>query len=145
MVTKLGNAFILLLLSAAIFTIQAGEKGETADATPAVIAVKFHADWCGSCKAMGGVFEELQAKFDTKPVLYVTLDHTRDFNRQQSKFMAQSLGLDNVWAKYGGKTGFILLIDGKTREVLGTFKSTQTLKEMGAELTAIVDRVTAAG
>lgn len=37
--------------------------------TPQILAVKFHADWCGYCKAMGSVFEELQAKFDTQPVL----------------------------------------------------------------------------
>lgn len=143
MISRMRNTFILLILTAAVFTIQAGDKGKMADATPALIAVKFHADWCGSCKAMGSVFEELQAKFDTKPVLYVTLDHTRDFNRQQSKFMAQSMGLDDVWAKHGGKTGFILLIDGKSREVITTLKSTQNLKEMGAELTAAVDKITA--
>jgi len=143
MISRMRNTFILLILTAAIFTIQAGDKEKIADATPALIAVKFHADWCGSCKAMGSVFEELQAKFDTKPVLYVTLDHTRDFNRQQSKFMAQSMGLDDVWAKHGGKTGFILLIDGKSREVITTLKSTQNLKEMGAELTAAVDKITA--
>lgn len=143
MISRMRNTFILLILTAAIFTIQAGEKDKMAKAAPAVIAVKFHADWCGSCKAMDGVFEEMQAKFDTKPVLYVTLDHTREFNRKQSKFMAQSLGLDDVWAKHGGKTGFILLIDGKTREVITTLKSTQNLKQMGAELAAAVDKVTA--
>ncbi len=143
MMSRIRNTFILLILTAAVFTIQAGEKNKMSKATPAVIAVKFHADWCGSCKAMGSVFEELQAKFDTMPVLYVTLDHTRDFNRQQSKFMAQSMGLDGVWAEKGGKTGFILLIDGKTREVITTLKSTQNLKEMGAELNAAVDKVTA--
>ena len=57
--------------------------------------------------------------------------------------MAQSMELDGVWAEKGGKTGFILLIDGKTREVITTLKSTQNLKEMGAELNAAVDKVTA--
>ena len=61
---------------------------------------------------MGPVFEELQAKFDTQSVLYIVLDHTRTYNRRQSQYLVATLGLDKVLAEYGGKTGFILLIDG---------------------------------
>ncbi len=109
-------------------------KSQADVAVPAIIAVKFHADWCGSCKAMGPVFEELQDKFDTQPVLYVVLDHTQEFDRQQSQFLATSLGLDKIWAKYGNKTGFILLVDGKTQEVVMTLTHKQDLKQMGAAL-----------
>ena len=107
-----------------------GDKAET----PAVIAVKFHADWCGSCKAMGPVFEELQAKYDTQPVLFVTLDHTREFNRRQSQYLAKSLGLHKIWAANGGKTGFILLIDGQSGEVVRKLTREHDIKKMGAAL-----------
>lgn len=108
--------------------------------TPQIIAVKFHADWCGFCKAMGSVFEELQAKFDTQPVLYVTLDQTREFNRRQSTFLAHALGLDCLWSEHGGKTGFILLIDGKTREAVAKLTHEQNLKQMGAALVEAVGK-----
>lgn len=101
---------------------------------PAIIAVKFHADWCGFCKSMGNVFEELQAKYDTQPVLYVTLDQTRSFNRDQSRYLAGELGLVDMWTENGGKTGFILLIDAKTRSVVNRLTHDQTLKQMGATL-----------
>ena len=110
---------------------------------PEVIAVKFHADWCGSCKVMGPVFEELQAKFDTQSVLYIVLDHTRTYNRRQSQYLVTTLGLDKVWAEYGGKTGFILLIDGESRKVLNTLTRENNLKQMGASLLAAVEHASA--
>ena len=110
---------------------------------PEVIAVKFHADWCGSCKVMGPVFEELQEKFDTQSALYIVLDHTRTYNRRQSQYLATTLGLDKVWAEYGGKTGFILLIDGESRKVLNTLTRENNLKQMGASLLAAVEHASA--
>lgn len=99
-----------------------------------IIAIKFHADWCGYCKAMGPVFEELQAKFDQEPVLYVMFDQTRDFGRGQSAYMAGALGLKEIWQENGGKTGFVLLIDARTKQVVQRLSHEQTLKQMGAAL-----------
>jgi len=135
----LAIACAILIVSASVAWAQRSQE----PTTPAVIAVKFHADWCGSCKAMGSVFEELQAKFDTQPVLYVVLDHTRDFNRQQSEYLAASLDLDDMWAQHGNKTGFILLLDGKTHEVLDKLTPDHDLKQMGAALTEAVGKSSA--
>ena len=99
-----------------------------------IIAVKFHADWCGYCKAMGPIFEELQEKFDQEPVLYVEFDQTREFGRRQAAYMADVLGLGDAWAAHGGKTGFVLLIDAKTKRVLQHLSHEQNLKQMGAAL-----------
>jgi thiol-disulfide isomerase/thioredoxin len=142
MKSRMQGQVIALLVILALSTGWAGaqKKKVSPDEAPAVIAVKFHADWCGFCKSMGSVFEELQAKFDTQPVLFITLDHTREFNRKQSAYLAQSLGLNKVWAEHGYKTGFILLIDGKSREVLATLTHQQNLKEMGASLLEAVKK-----
>jgi len=103
-----------------------------------VIAVKFHADWCGYCKAMGPVFEELQAKHDQEPVLYIEFDQTREFGKRQSAYMADAMGLDEVWAEHGGKTGFVLLIDATTKRVMQRLSHEQNLKQMGAALSDAV-------
>ena len=136
---------ITLLMIAVLATGWVNAQDKKSNEVPAVIAVKFHADWCGSCKAMGGVFEELQAKFDTQPVLYITLDHTRKFNREQSAYLAQSLGLSKIWSEHGNKTGFILLIDGKKRRVISKLTKQQNLKQMGATLLEAVNKVSAKG
>lgn len=136
------------MLIISIFVIVSGIFAQTnlsmlqiEESTPAVIAVKFHADWCGSCKAMGPVFEELQAKYDVQPVLYITLDYTHNFDRHQSKYLATTLGLEKIWADNGGKTGFILLINGHTKEVMETLTRSHNLKQMGTILIDTVDKV----
>ena len=101
---------------------------------PEIIAVKFHADWCGSCTAMGPVFEELQAKYDQQPVLYTVFDHTREFDRRQSAYMADAFNLDDAWDEHGGSTGFVLLIDADTKKVVKRLSHERGLKEMGAAL-----------
>lgn len=128
----------LLLVGTAVYSAEAEPR------EPEIMALKFHADWCGSCKVMGSAFEELQAKHDTLPVLYLVLDHTRDYHRAQSEYLAASLGLDDIWSEHGGKTGFILLVDVKTLEVVGKLTKDQPLKEMGATLQQAVSRTNGA-
>ena len=121
-------ALSLLALPASAF---AGE--------PELIAVKFHADWCGSCKKMGPVFEDLQNKFDGQPVLFVVLDRTNVTSTHRSALLASALGVRSSFTANPG-TGFILLIDAKTREVRGRLGTDQTLKQMSAEISAALGK-----
>ncbi|MEM6454711.1 MAG: thioredoxin domain-containing protein [Acidobacteriota bacterium] len=120
---------LLLLLIAPVALIA---DNHTPDA-PQVIAVKFHADWCGSCKKMGPVFEDLTNKYDGKPILFVELDLTNSTTRAQAELLASALGFGDVYAANQG-TGFILLLDGKSRQKLAKLTADQNIKAMGAEL-----------
>ncbi|MEO1083660.1 MAG: thioredoxin domain-containing protein [Acidobacteriota bacterium] len=119
---------VLALLMPAAFV-----GASTAPAAPDVVAVKFHADWCGSCKRMGTVFEDLRNKYDGKSVLFVELDLTNGTTKSQAEFMASALGFGDVYASNQG-TGFILLLDGKSRQQLAKLTADQNIKAMGAEI-----------
>ena len=138
-------AVIVSLLAAAAMTdrARAEDKAPARVAMPSVIAVKFHADWCGSCKAMGPVFEDLTNKFDGKPILFITLNMTNTTTRHQAEYLAAALGQENHWARLKSKTGIILLVDGFHKSELATLTAKQNIKEMGAELTKAVETVKA--
>jgi thiol-disulfide isomerase/thioredoxin len=94
--------------------------------------VKFHADWCGACKAMGSVFTDLRNKLDGRPVLFVELDLTNATTRHQSMLLASALGIVRALKEHPG-TGFILLFD-EQRRVKGKLTARQRLKEMAAAI-----------
>ena len=119
---------LLILAGAPTQNINAAEAGSQ----PKIIAVKFHADWCGTCKVMGPVFTDLRNKLDGKPVLFVELDFTNATTRHQAMLLASALGISQALKENPG-TGFILLFD-KKRQVTGKHTSCQTLKEIAAAI-----------
>lgn len=109
------------------------QQRETAR-SPEVMVVVFHADWCPNCKTLGpkmvnSVFPEIKSE----PYLLVKLDFT-DSESNQAEYMLSSLGLGKVWEQYGRKTGFALVIDAKTKEVLHTIKATDDPETAVAEI-----------
>ena len=138
--TMMAAVTLAMALTSGLLWQASWAEPPAADTAPRVIALKFHADWCGSCKAMGSVYEELQEKFDQQPVLWIVLDHTREYNRRQSAYLAAALSLDSVWAEHGGKTGFILLVDAASHEVVDKLTADLTLKQMGARVTEAVGK-----
>ena len=129
-----------LLLVASLFIamiIIPNEGNAQEDSQPKLLVVKFHADWCGSCKALGPVLTDLTNKLDGKPILFVELDFTNNTKKQQTNLLASALGIDKIVAENGG-TGFLLVIDGKTKAVKTKFTKTQTVKEMANEINSLL-------
>ena len=106
---------------------------------PEVFGVLFYADWCGSCKVLEPEIDKARdtADLDNEAVLFVRLDLTDATRSHQAAMLASSLGLGESFARNGGKTGFMLLVDAETGEVI----SMATKKSDAA---AIADQVKAA-
>lgn len=106
---------------------------------PEVYAVMYYADWCGSCKTLDPKIESAKAKhqLSAKDVLFLKLDFTDDEDVYQSELLVDALELEASYAKYGGKTGFMLLIDADSKQVL-----TRLTKQLS--VSDITERINAA-
>ncbi|WP_298514443.1 co-chaperone YbbN [uncultured Kordia sp.] len=104
---------------------------------PKLVIVKFHADWCGSCKAMGTALEDLTNKFDGEAALFVELDFTNNTKKHQSLLLASAMGIDNIVAN-NNATGFFLVIDSKTKEIKAKLTKKQTTKEMAQQISSFL-------
>ncbi len=127
------------LLSLAIFSF-AHAGNASAKSSADVFAVKFHADWCGSCKAIQPNLDKLAAGASKDPVLFLTLDLTDEKTTQQAAFLASALGIGAVMDKYGPKTGFVLLVDSDNKQVLAKLDKKQDLSTMNKHLRDAVRR-----
>lgn len=103
---------------------------------PQLVAIKLHADWCGSCRRMGPVFEDLGTVMEEAPVLFVHLDLTDRASRKQAAYLMEMMGLSEVWHQYdsGKKTGLIVVVDADTKKPVTHLTADQTLKQMKAAL-----------
>lgn len=131
--TSLFSGLAVLGLATVLLTAgptTADDHAAPSAAGPELIAVKFHADWCGSCKAMGDVFTDLTNLLDGQPVLFVEIDQTNRTTAAQAEYMVAALGAGELWADYGGKTGFILVVDADSKAVVAKLTKEHGVKDM---------------
>lgn len=96
--------------------LAAGVAAADAPATRPMV-VKIHADWCGTCAKLNSTWAELEAQWGGS-VQFVVLDVTSEETRAAAKEQAARLGLAEVYADHGKKSGTVAIVDGKTRRVL---------------------------
>ncbi len=130
------NLLIVTSLFLAMFFVP--KKSYSQDiAQPELLVVKFHADWCGSCKALGSVLTDLTNKLDGKPILFIQLDFTNNSVKHQSYLLASELGIEKI-VKDNNGTGFLLVIDNKTKKIKVKLTKKQTVKEMANEINSLL-------
>ena len=85
---------------------------------PKLIAVYFYADWCPNCKILSPEMEKarVDGTLDKEDILFVTFDLTDKSRIHQSILRAQALGLGDYMKAQGSATGYIAVLDAKTKE-----------------------------
>jgi thiol-disulfide isomerase/thioredoxin len=109
-------------------------SGEHEDKTE-LIALRMYADWCGMCKALDPKVNQVKEEFKGKGVFFAVFDQTDEFAKEQSALHAKLLGLEHVQKEFEGKTGLLLLIDPKTKEISERITHTITIEDLRKKLT----------
>lgn len=135
--------FVALLFAAQVVTAQetkAEAKPEIRTEAPKILAVEFYADWCAACKELMPRMADIRKSYQGKHIMTVRFDMTDDSTKAQASFMASYSGLEEAYKKGGGKTGFIALVDAKTKKVLGLITKTKTVEEINKMLDDAVSK-----
>ncbi len=122
-----------VLLSACNTSTQNKTKQQTQDTNKEVLLVKYHADWCGSCKALTPLLTDLNQRLENKKSKYIELDFTDENSITQAKATASKLGLEHFLTEKQ-KTGYVAIIDAGSKKELGRLTKTQSVDEMYKEV-----------
>ena len=111
-----------------------------ADDEPKVLALVFAADWCGACKVLDPKLQAVKPGLADLPVELVMLDLTDADARAASAATARRGGYSAVYDAHAGKTGFVLLVDASSKEVLDRIVHTDTEAEMRQKVRRAIAR-----
>ena len=134
-ITSAALLFSLILISAV--TARNTQDARTAE-MPQLIALRYHADWCGDCTKLAPTFDALKERFEDESILFLTLDFTKPGDGKQSEYLAGVLGLGDIWQSNANVTGRVLIIDQERKQHVATLSSSQSLDEMGTALDALI-------
>ena len=90
--------------------------------------VKLHAQWCAVCLVTKDVWAEIEQRYANRVTL-VVLDFTTDGNTEKSRAEAKRLGLQEFFDEYGGATGTIAVLDGRTKKVVASIAGDRDFAE----------------
>ena len=125
----LGNAAPTVPAISAVDAAQAGKP----------YVVKLHAQWCPVCMVTKGMWTQIEDAYAGR-VKLVVLDFTNEANTEASRIEAARLGLDEFFKEYGGATGTIVVLDGRTKQVTASINGSRDVAEYRAAIDAALAR-----
>lgn len=107
----------------------------TADAAApgAPWVVKLHAQWCPVCMLTKGMWSEIEQAYSGRVRLAV-FDFTDEETTTASRSEAERLGLGDVFDEAGFATGPILVLDGRTKEIVAWINGSRDFADYRAAI-----------
>ncbi|MEM0967338.1 MAG: thioredoxin domain-containing protein [Verrucomicrobiota bacterium] len=132
---KKNHCFRTLLVTALLLPIFGSQSVFAAETRkPAAIGALFYAESCGSCKVLDPKIVSAKEAMAEAPVLFVTFDHSTEATQNQAALLADQLGLKEVYESQKKASGFFLLIDPESGEILKTITKSATVEEIKSDL-----------
>ncbi len=135
--SRMGLSFLAAVLAVAS-TGTAPSEADEAQVHSKPLVVQVHADWCGTCKLLEPTWARIRNELGERARI-VDLDVSNKAAVAQSRAEAKRLGIGDFFRKYGGRTGTIAVLDGRTREPVRVFRGERDFSKY-AEAVAAADR-----
>jgi len=129
---------LILLLMVAYQPLTHAQSPDQAESKPEVLGVLMYADWCSKCQELDPKLPEVKPQFQDQSILFIQFDMTNDFTTSQSGKLAGLLGLSDLFQKHKGRTGYMVLLDAQTHEVLKTLKHNQSQQELRKKIDSVL-------
>jgi thiol-disulfide isomerase/thioredoxin len=140
---------VVFTLAAAVVLIAAGSFLYAGNATPVVPqittsdaaapgspwVVKLHAQWCPVCMLTKGMWAEIEQHYAGRVRLAV-FDFTDEATTAASREEAERLGLGGVFKEAGFATGPIVVLDGRTKDIVEWINGSRDFAEYRAAIDA---------
>lgn len=101
--------------------------------------VKLHAQWCPYCMLTKDVWSQIEKAYADRVHLLV-LDFTNQANTDVSQAEARRLGLEKFFDEFGGATGIVVVLDGRTKEVTAEIGGNRDFSEYRTAIDAALNR-----
>lgn len=106
-----------LLAALSLILLPPTAEAETRADEPRLVAALFRSNWCGPCKVLEPRYEAVMTDYAEAPLERVRFDSS--FGRRGALTQrAREEGVSEVYEATAGSTGFVLLIDRETGDVL---------------------------
>ncbi|MEZ5894907.1 MAG: hypothetical protein R3C40_06420 [Parvularculaceae bacterium] len=127
--------FAFVAVAALVFAVRAPAQGLSLayDGKPEIVAATFASEWCPACKVLEPNLAEVIPGFAGEPVTFIVFDFTFG-ERKEVAELADANGVGEIYARNKGATGFTLLIDADTGEIIDTLTMNFSQKAMRAAI-----------
>lgn len=133
--------FITLFLTSGTTLYANGLNDNNSTDEISVIGVKMDADWCGKCKVMNPKMDSVMPEFMDDDILFVKFNMTDEFTTRQAGLLAERLNLASLFEEHKGSTGYMVLLNADTGEVLHTLQSDQSEDELIGDIRSTLETV----